>query len=72
MIASTKMRLSVSADHVRRRGCDLFAEVCRQDLEGIVAERANEAYDPAAMPGWLKIKNPEYSQARDRHELFER
>ena len=21
---------------------------------------------------WAKIKNPEYSQARDRHELFER
>jgi bifunctional non-homologous end joining protein LigD len=60
------------ADHVRRRGRDLFAEVCRQDLEGIVAKRADGVYDVAALPVWLKIKNPEYSQARDRHELFER
>src|SRR5215475_8121451 len=56
------------ADHMRRRGCDLFAEVCRQDLEGIVAKRADGVYDPAMRPGWLKIKNREYSQARDRHE----
>jgi bifunctional non-homologous end joining protein LigD len=60
------------AEHMRRRGRDLFKEVCRQDLEGIVAKRANGVYDPVAMPGWLKIKNPEYSQSRDRHELFER
>jgi bifunctional non-homologous end joining protein LigD len=36
------------ADHVRRRGRDLFAEVCRQDLEGIVAKRADGVYDVAA------------------------
>jgi len=27
---------------------------------------------PTPRPGWLKIKNLDYSQARDRHELFER
>jgi ATP-dependent DNA ligase len=59
-------------DHVRRRGRDLFNEVCRQDLEGIVAKQADGVYDVAALPAWLKIKNPDYSQARDRHELFER
>jgi Adenylate and Guanylate cyclase catalytic domain len=48
----------------------LFTEVCHQDLEGIVAKRADGVYDVAALPAWLKIKNPEYSQARDRQELF--
>jgi ATP-dependent DNA ligase len=66
-----RSRVTLYADYVRRRGRDLFAEVCRQDLEGIVAKRAAGVYDLAAMPGWFKIKNPEYSQARDRHELFE-
>jgi ATP-dependent DNA ligase len=56
---------------VRRRGSDFFAEVCRQDVEGIVAKRADSVYDVKAVPGWLKIKNPAYTQARDRHELFE-
>jgi ATP-dependent DNA ligase len=60
------------ADHMRRRGRDLFAEVCRQDLEGIVAKRANGSLGPGGDAGLVKIKNPEYSQAQDRHELFER
>jgi bifunctional non-homologous end joining protein LigD len=67
-----RSRVILYAGHIRRRGRDLFAEVCRQDLEGIVAKRADGIYDVAAMPGWLKIKNPEYSQARDRAELFKR
>jgi hypothetical protein len=30
-------------------------------------------YLPAVAPSsWIKIKNPDYSQARDRAELFER
>ena len=41
------------------------------DLEGIVAKRRDGTYDPAAAT-WWKVKNREYSQARDRHELFER
>jgi ATP-dependent DNA ligase len=65
-----RSRVTLYADYVRRRR-DLFAEVCRRDLEGIVAKRAAGVDDLAAMPGWLKIKNLEYSLARDRHELFE-
>jgi ATP-dependent DNA ligase len=49
-------------DHIDGRGVDLFREVCRQDLEGIVAKRRDGVYDPDA-PTWIKIKNPEYSQA---------
>ncbi len=57
--------------HIDERGVDLFCEVCRQDLEGIVAKKKDGLYasDPAT---WLKIKNPNYSQAVGRHERFEK
>jgi len=43
------------------------------DLEGIVAKWKDAPYNPAALPlSWIKVKNPKYSQGRDRHELFER
>jgi bifunctional non-homologous end joining protein LigD len=58
-------------DGVVGRGVDLFQLVCERDLEGIVAKRLDGIYDPAATT-WLKMKNLNYSQARDRHELFER
>ena len=38
-------------DHIEGRGIDLFREVCRQDLEGIVAKRRDGIYDPAADVG---------------------
>jgi ATP-dependent DNA ligase len=38
------------------------------DLEGIVAKRLADPYGPRAR--WLKIKNPGYSQAEGRGELF--
>jgi ATP-dependent DNA ligase len=38
--------------------------------EGIVAKRKDGAYS-ASIP-WLKIKNPSYSQAGGRGELFNR
>jgi bifunctional non-homologous end joining protein LigD len=49
-----------------------FAEVCQQDLEGIVAKHRAGPYGEDEPTRWLKIKNPEYSQARDRAELFQR
>jgi bifunctional non-homologous end joining protein LigD len=60
------------AQHVDGDGRDLFAEVCRQDLEGIVAKHRAGRYGEDEPRRWLKIKNPEYSQARDRAELFQR
>ena len=44
------------------------------DLEGIVAKRKDSAYRVSEKPSphWIKIKNPDYSQAVGRHELFER
>ena len=38
------------------------------DLEGIVAKRLADPYGPRTR--WLKIKNPGYTQAEGRGELF--
>jgi bifunctional non-homologous end joining protein LigD len=56
--------------HVHGTGSDLFAEVCRQGLEGIVAKHRGGRYGEDEPTRWLKIKNREYSQAWDRAELF--
>jgi ATP-dependent DNA ligase len=38
------------------------------DLEGIVAKHRGDSYGPATT--WFKIKNPAYTQAEGRWELF--
>jgi ATP-dependent DNA ligase len=48
---------------------DFFRTVCEQNLEGIVAKRKDSVYSSAGY--WLKIKNPLYTQAEGRRELFE-
>jgi ATP-dependent DNA ligase len=54
------------------RGERLFELACERDLEGIVAKWSNGTYQcDGRGTSWLKIKNPEYSQAEDRHELFD-
>ena len=58
-------------DHIALRGCDLFHAACERDLEGIVAKWAGGTYRTnGRATSWLKIKNREYSQMRDRQELF--
>jgi bifunctional non-homologous end joining protein LigD len=59
------------ADHFDCRGVDLFRVFCDSDLEGIVAKRKDGLYTPEAT-SWVKIKNPQYSQAEGREEWFER
>jgi hypothetical protein len=49
-------------------GIEMFHAVCEMDAEGIVAKRKNGAYGRAR---WFKIKNPNYTQAEGRRELFE-
>jgi ATP-dependent DNA ligase len=67
-IVPKRSRSILCAQHVGGRGRELFAAVCSQDLEGIVAKRKRSAYDPSSpLALWAKIKNPECSQARDRH-----
>jgi bifunctional non-homologous end joining protein LigD len=60
-------------DHVRRHGKTLYRLACEHDLEGIVAKRADQPYDPNNQrDGWLKIKNPAYSQREGRGEWFDK
>jgi bifunctional non-homologous end joining protein LigD len=56
--------------HWAEHGQALFQEVKNRDLEGIVAKRADAPY--AVQTTWYKIKNPQYTQAVGRNELFER
>src|SRR5258706_2400829 len=53
-------------------GVDLFREVCRRDLEGIVAKWKDGTYMSGDVTSWVKIKNPAYSQAVGRWERFQR
>jgi bifunctional non-homologous end joining protein LigD len=53
---------------VTGRGCELFDLMCANDLEGIVAKRLGDRYDPHIR--WLKIKNPNYTQKEGRGDLF--
>jgi len=72
-IVPKQSRSVLYANHVPVRGRELFGAVCEADLEGIVAKWKDAPYNPAAPPlSWIKVKNPDYSQARDRAELFER
>jgi bifunctional non-homologous end joining protein LigD len=55
---------------VESRGCALFELMCAHDLEGIVAKRLADPYEPHTK--WLKIKNPDYSQKAGRGEMMNR
>jgi len=59
----------ICGKYVEGRGIDLFNEVVRLNLEGVVAKRRTGTY--ATVSGWLKIKNPNYTHSERRHELFD-
>jgi bifunctional non-homologous end joining protein LigD len=59
------------AQHVEGGGRELFNEICRCDLEGIVAKQKLGTYREDR-PEWLKVKNRTYSQAEGRHEMLTR
>ena len=59
----------ICGKYVENRGVDLFREICQRNLEGVVAKRKTGTY--STISGWLKIKNPNYTQSEQRHELFE-
>ena len=59
-------------DHLPGRGRDLFRVACERDLEGVVGKWAHGSYQTDGRgTSWLKVKNPGYTQIRDRHEMFE-
>jgi len=59
------------AQHVEGAGKEFFNEICRCDLEGIVAKRKMGVYREDRSD-WIKVKNKTYSQAEGRHELLMR
>jgi bifunctional non-homologous end joining protein LigD len=58
--------------HIDGGAVDLFGEVCRRDLEGIVAKWKHGCYVSGEETSWVKIKNPSYTQAIGRWERFQR
>ena len=59
------------AGHIETQGVAFFEEICARDLEGIVAKHKQGVYRNDGKD-WLKIKNPNYSQAEGRHEFLKR
>ena len=71
LVSRSKCERLLYAQHIDGAGKQFFSEICARDLEGIVAKRKHGIYKDDA-PGWLKLKNPTYSQAEGRHELLTR
>jgi len=42
--------------------------MCKNDLEGVVAKRLTDPYEPSVQ--WLKIKNSDYTHKEGRGDLF--
>jgi ATP-dependent DNA ligase len=61
----------IYAQHIEGQGVGFFQEICQRDLEGIVCKRMGGIYKSNGT-GWLKVKNPKYSQAEGRGDLFKR
>ncbi len=69
LIQHSECQQIIYAQHIEHHGIRFFEETCSRDLEGIVAKRKRGIYKSDGL-GWKKIKNPKYSQAEGRHDLF--
>ena len=59
-------------DFVWEKGTELFEVACEKDLEGVVGKWAQGSYQSdGRSTSWVKIKNPSYSQAEGRGDLFD-
>ena len=67
-----KQKLSdvIYASHMEQHGIALYQDVCERDLDGIVCKRKDSVY--SSKRRWLKVKNPDYTQAVGRKEMFEK
>jgi ATP-dependent DNA ligase len=54
-------------EHLEGDGARFFELACEQDLEGIIKPKTS----PYPFT-WIKVKNPNYSQAIGRKEMFDR
>jgi bifunctional non-homologous end joining protein LigD len=70
LILRAKNPALLYADHIDEFGIDFFRMICEKNLEGIIAKRRDSFYDRSAK--WIKIKNPVYTQAEGRSELFQK
>ena len=70
LLAKAKLPGVVYANHIGGHGIALYQEACQRDLEGIVCKHRDSVY--AAKRRWLKVKNPSYTQAIGRKEMFEK
>lgn len=68
LVFESKNPMLLYADHIDQYGSDFFRMICEKNLEGVVAKHRDGRYDSSAK--WIKIKNPNYTQAEGRHELF--
>lgn len=50
----------------------IFELVCRREVEGLVAKRADSAYDPAARRAWVKLLNKAYPLIQEKRAFFNR
>jgi bifunctional non-homologous end joining protein LigD len=55
-------------EHLEGDGQRFFDLACEQDLEGIICKPKTSHYPFT----WIKVKNPNYSQAEGRREWFDR
>ncbi len=69
LIQMSRCERLIYAQHIETQGIAFFDEICARDLEGVVAKRKLSIYKSNST-GWLKVKNPKYSQAVGRHDLF--
>jgi bifunctional non-homologous end joining protein LigD len=70
-VIRTRPKRMLFVDHIAQNGKAMFAEICKRDMEGIVAKPAISAYKSVrGQSPWLKIKNPHYSQKEGRGEMF--
>jgi ATP-dependent DNA ligase len=60
----------IAVDGIAADGTALFREICRLDLEGIVAKRMADPHRPDTT--WFKVLNRSYSQKEGRGDLFNR
>jgi bifunctional non-homologous end joining protein LigD len=60
-------------DHMEGKGKRLFEQICLRGMEGIVCKPMISPYRTlGGKTTWVKVKNPKYSQAEGRGELFNR
>ena len=56
LIGSSKTGRLRYAEHVEGRGTDVFDQVCKMGLEGIISKRRDLPYQPGRRDSWRKIK----------------